>query len=110
MDVLHDITKVEAASDFKVRVTFDTGESGTFDCSPYLSHPYWKRLADPTFFQLVRVAYGTLVWPGDIDIAQEDVWEKTIRDSASGECRPYPQIKIPASCVAENPLPDEHRG
>ena len=94
MDLLHDITNVEALPDYKVRVVFDTGESGVFDCSEYLSHPYWKRLADPAFFRLVRVAYGTLVWPDDIDIAPEDVWEKTVRDA--------PAAVLPAF-VAEGP-------
>ena len=55
---------------------------------------YWKRLADPAFFRLVRVAYGTLVWPDDIDIAPEDVWEKTVRDA--------PAAVLPAF-VAEGP-------
>ena len=80
MDVLHDITLAEALPNFKIHVKFDTEETGVFDCSSYLEHPYWKRLSDPAFFKLVRVEYGTLVWPDDIDIAPEDVWEKTVRD------------------------------
>ena len=83
MDSLHDIIAAEPRADYKVRVTFDTEETGVFDCSGYLAHPYWKRLADPAFFRLVRAEYGTLVWPDDIDIAPEDVWEKTIRDTVS---------------------------
>ena len=81
MDILHDIVLAEAMPDFKVRVTFDTGETGVFDCVDYLRHPYWQKLGDPAFFKLVRVEYGTLVWPEDIDIAPEDIWEKTVRDS-----------------------------
>ena len=80
MDILHDITNAKTLPGYKVHVVFDTGESGVFDCSPYLSHPYWKRLSDPAFFQLVRAEYGTLVWPDDIDIDSEDVWERCVRD------------------------------
>lgn len=65
-----------------------------FDCKPLLSDPFWNRLSDPAFFRLVRVAYGTLVWPDDIDIAPEDVWEKTVRDA--------PAAVLPAF-VAEGP-------
>lgn len=101
MDILHNITNAKPLPGYKVHVVFDTGESGVFDCSPYLSHPYWKRLSDPAFFQLVRAEYGTLVWPDDIDIDSEDVWERYVRDP----------IQVPngsdsdlvAPCVAEAP-------
>ena len=102
MDVLHDITDATAVSDFTVHVTFDTGETGMFDCSPYLSHPYWRRLADPAFFRLVRVAYGTLAWPDDIDIAPEDVWEKAVREPVPAPPSNYPETTISAPCVAES--------
>ena len=32
-------------------------------------------LNDKTFFNQVRVDYGTLVWPNEIDVGPEDVWE-----------------------------------
>ena len=74
MEQLHDITAVKPVSDHELIVSFDNGETGVFDCMPYFDHPYWKRLSDPAFFRLVRAEYGTLVWPDDIDIGQEDVW------------------------------------
>jgi hypothetical protein len=97
MDVLHDITDATAVSDFTVHVTFDTGETGMFDCSPYLSHPYWRRLADPAFFRLVRVAYGTLVWSADIDIAPEDVGEKAVCDPVPASLTTYHDAMVPHS-------------
>lgn len=87
--------------DFRVKVVFDTGTSGVFDCKPLLSDPFWKRLSDPAFFRLVRAEYGTLVWPEDIDIAPEDVWEGTVKDPAPAASAPYPDIDIPPLCVAE---------
>lgn len=102
MDVLHDITAAEPMPGFKVHVTFDTGETGVFDCSAYLGHPYWKRLNDPAFFRLVHVCYGTLAWPDEIDIAPEDVWEKTIRDT-NGDMRYPPIQESGAVSAAESP-------
>ena len=101
MDILHNIINAKALPGYKVHVVFDTGESGIFDCSSYLDHPYWKRLSDPAFFRLVRVEYGTLVWPDDIDIAPEDIWERCVRD-------PVPFLNgadshITDPCVAEAP-------
>ena len=66
-----------------VRVEFDDGAAGVFDCKPFWDDPVRKRLSDPAFFRLVRVECGTLAWPGDIDIAPEDVWDNTRFDEPS---------------------------
>ena len=79
MDKIHDIISARPLDGYKVEVVFDTGEKGVFDCSWYLERPYWKRLNDKAFFNQVRVAYGTLTWPGEIDIGPEDVWELAVR-------------------------------
>ena len=41
MDELHQITAAEAINDTHVRVSFDTGDIGIFDCSPYMKESYW---------------------------------------------------------------------
>ena len=94
------VVSAEPLPDFQVRVVFDDGSSGIFDCSPFLADPFWKRLANPAFFRLVRAEYGTLVWPDDIDIAPEDVWEGAKRIPA-----PYvaPEVDTSACSVAESP-------
>jgi hypothetical protein len=99
------VVSAEALPDFRVQVVFETGECGVFDCKPLLSDPFWNRLSDPAFFRLVRVAYGTLVWPNDIDIAPEDVWEGTVKDPAPAASTPYPTFEVPPLCVAESGPP-----
>ena len=79
MEVIHDIVKARPLDNYRVEVLFDTGERGVFDCSRYLDKPYWRKLRDPAFFRRVFVDYGTLVWPDDIDIGPEDVWEFAVR-------------------------------
>ena len=75
MELLHDIVAAKPLDGYKVDVEFDTGERGVFDCARYLDKPYWKKLNDKEFFRKVFVDYGTLVWPDEIDIGPEDVWE-----------------------------------
>jgi hypothetical protein len=75
MEAIHDIVSAKALDGYKVDVEYDTGEKAVFDCSRYLDMPYWKRLNDKALFNQVMVGYGTLVWPGEIDIGPEDVWE-----------------------------------
>ena len=80
MEVLHDIVSAKPLDGYKVAVVFDTGERGVFDCTRYLDKPYWRKLNDVAFFNRVRVDYGTLVWPEDVDVGPEDVWEFTERE------------------------------
>ena len=79
METLHDIVAAKPLDDYKVDVEFDIGERGIFDCTRYLCKPYWKKLNDKDFFRQVFVSYGTLVWPDEIDIGPEDIWEFTQR-------------------------------
>lgn len=95
------VVSAKALPDFRVLVGFDTGASGIFDCKPLLSDPFWRRLSDPAFFRLVKVEYGTLVWPDDIDIAPEDVWEGVSKDPNFTVSSPGSDTTVPPRSVAE---------
>jgi len=41
---------------------------------PFLHYPVFRRLQNPGFFALARVDYGTVTWPGEIDIAPETLY------------------------------------
>ena len=79
MEVFHDIVAVKPLDGYKLDVEFDNGEKGIMDCTRYLDRPYWKRLNDKDFFRRAFVSYGTVVWPEDIDIGPEDLWEFAVR-------------------------------
>ena len=63
----------------KVAGRFRKGECGVFEWAKYLSDPFWASLRDQSVFSKVRVDCGTLSWPGDIDIAPEEVWADAVR-------------------------------
>lgn len=75
MNVLHQVITAEPVDDKRVRVSFENGVQGLFDCSSYMSDHYWDSLNNPAIFRQVRVECGTLCWPNDIDIDPEEVWE-----------------------------------
>lgn len=79
MEALHQVTAVEALDATRLRVQFDTGEVGVFDCTPYMREKFWQRLNEREYFKLVRVECGMLCWPGDEDIAPEDVWQYAVK-------------------------------
>lgn len=102
MKELHQIVSVTVIDDKRVRVAFENGVEGTFDCSSYMADKFWRRLADPAFFRLVRAEGGTLVWPGDIDIDPEEIWEDSVKDSPN----PANAIAVPGApgfFAAESP-------
>jgi len=72
--MLPEIVAVQALPDFHLLVTFDNGEHKHFDMSPYLHYPVFHRLQNPGFFALAKVNYGTVTWPGEIDIAPERLY------------------------------------
>ena len=75
------LKEASAIDDHRVNVVFDNGEHGVFDCSPYFDIGYYKPLTNPVVFKCVRVSYGWLNWPGDIDIGADDVYA-AVRRSA----------------------------
>ena len=79
MKELHQVVSASPLDDRRIRVVFENGVEGTFDCAPYMAEKYWRRLAEPSFFRLVRVECGTLAWPGDIDIDPEEIWEDSAK-------------------------------
>lgn len=76
MELLRQITKVTTADNYRLLVTFDTGENGVFDMTPLLEYPCYRRLKDGNYFALARAERGTVVWPNDEDVAPELLWER----------------------------------
>jgi hypothetical protein len=73
-----EVNSVVAVPDFGLVLTFNSGERRRFDMLPYLHYPVFRRLENPGYFSLARVDYGTVTWPGDIDIAPETLYECSV--------------------------------
>lgn len=46
---------------------------------PYLEYPVFKDLKDLEFFKIAQVQYGTVIWPNEIDIAPERLYEESVK-------------------------------
>ncbi len=77
MDTLLDVVKVEARSDYSLYLEFENGEKRVFDMTPYLDRRPFTPLKDSPLFKLASVDYGTVVWPGNIDIAPETLYDRS---------------------------------
>ena len=69
-----DVISVKPQPNFQLLLTFSNGEMRHFDMGPLLAMKPWSRIAAPALFAKAHVDYGTVVWPGDIDIAPETLF------------------------------------
>ncbi len=77
METLLDVTQVEPQEDSTLLLVFENGQKRRFDMKPLLDRKPFTRLRDLPLFMKATVAYGTVVWPGNIDIAPETLWDRS---------------------------------
>ena len=71
------VTEVEALRGFRLRVSFADGLSGTVDMSGLVHSPragVFAALADPALFAQVKLDYGAVAWPGELDLAPDAMY------------------------------------
>ena len=66
-----DVIAVKPLQNFELALSYEDGSQRRFDMKPLLALKPWNKLATAPLFSQVKVAYGTVVWPGEIDIAPE---------------------------------------
>lgn len=77
MDKLLDVVRVEARPDYTLALDFENGEKRVFDMAPLMDKKPFVQLKGSPLFMKASVAYGTVVWPGNIDIAPETLYERS---------------------------------
>lgn len=75
MEKLLDVISVKPKKDNTLILTFENKKQRRFDMKPYLDKKPFIKLKKPPLFMMASVAYGTVVWPGNIDIAPETLWD-----------------------------------
>lgn len=75
---MESVTRVRPRADFQLELEFNTGETRLFDARPYLERGVFRRLQDPSLFKQAYVSFNTVCWPGNIDIAPETLYDRSI--------------------------------
>lgn len=75
MQTLLDVIRVEPRQDHTLLLEFENHEIRLFDMTPYLEKKPYTRLNNSQIFMCATIDYGTVVWPGNIDIAPETLWD-----------------------------------
>ena len=77
MKPLLDVIDVKATGDYMLHLKFENGEERVFDMAPYMGKKPFVRLKSTPLFMLAKARYGTVVWPDNIDIAPETLYDKS---------------------------------
>lgn len=75
------VTHVKPREDFHLELEFSTGETRIFDARPYLEKGIFKQLKNIVLFKQAHVAFDTVCWPGNLDIAPETLYDRSVPTS-----------------------------
>jgi hypothetical protein len=78
MNDLLDVIYVKALPGYLLELKFENGERRLFDMSSIIDKKPFGRLKESNVFLAARVDYGTVVWPGNIDIAPETLYDRSV--------------------------------
>ena len=86
--MLLDVVKVQACPDYALILEFDNGEQRYFNMMPYMDQKPWTRLKSGNTFHAAFIDNGTVVWPGNIDIDPETLYERSIPVEENNNSQP----------------------
>ena len=75
---MESVIRVLPRDNFLLELWFNTGEHRLFDMAPYLDRGVFIKLKDPEKFKQAYVAFDTVCWPDNLDIAPETLYDKSI--------------------------------
>jgi hypothetical protein len=68
------VTEVRPSDDYTLILTFDNGEVGIFDVSPYLNMGLFRHLRDRSVFNSVRPFLGSIQWNNGLDLCPDTLY------------------------------------
>jgi hypothetical protein len=74
---MESVRSVRVRDDYQLEIEFDNSKTRLFDARPYLDRGAFRALKDPIRFRQAYVAFDTVCWPGDLDIAPETLYDKS---------------------------------
>ncbi|WP_090142255.1 DUF2442 domain-containing protein [Limnohabitans sp. DM1] len=78
MQDLLDVILVKPMQGYWLALSFENGENRLFDVKPLLTKKPFEPLQQWHVFEQVYVFAGTVNWPGNIDIAPETLYERSV--------------------------------
>ena len=81
-----EVVGAQHVESYKIRVTFNNGNSGVVDPEEVLWGPVFEPLKDPERFKRFEVSdvLHTIKWDNDADLAPEYLYDKMVEQAAPG--------------------------
>ncbi len=73
------VKNVKPEQDYTLLITFNNGEHKLFDVKPYLSKGLFASLKDNNLFRRVKPFNGSILWPGDLDLCPDTLYEDSVK-------------------------------
>jgi hypothetical protein len=72
------VLEVTPNDDYELIITFNNGEQRKFDAKQLFEMKVFEPLKNLSFFKLVKVEFGTVVWPHDIDYCPDTLYMQSV--------------------------------
>ena len=69
-----DVKQAKVLDNYKLKIIFSNDEIKEFDVSPYLDKGIFTELKNPSYFNQVRVAFGSVEWPNEQDFSKDTLY------------------------------------
>jgi hypothetical protein len=66
------------SDNYKLILTFDSGEKRLFNMIPYLNHGIFSELQDVDLFNTVKIDFDTISWDNDADLDPEILYKESV--------------------------------
>ena len=77
------VIRAEYEKEYRIRLTFDDGVTGSVDFRAWLDGPVFEPLLDASYFRSFRLDGGTVAWPNGADISPETLYVSAKEDRAA---------------------------
>jgi len=78
------VKSVKALSDYRLKIQFNNGEVGVYDCAHLLDFGVFKELKNQNYFKQVQAWNGTVVWPHEQDICPDTLYIDSQKNTEQG--------------------------
>ncbi len=68
------VINVKPEQNFKLLITFNNGETKSFDVKPYLKIGIFKELQDVSLFNSVKPFLGSIQWANGVDLCPDTLY------------------------------------
>jgi len=103
------VLDVKPMDNFLLFLTFNNGEKRIFDAKLLFEMQAFRRLKDKLFFNSVKVARGSVLWPNDIDYCPDTLYAESVPADNQSWSSDYSSIAPQeALAIAEAELKYKH--